>query len=235
MQSLLKTSLVETAVDSLRCSIADNHWNVGDRIPTETQLAQQLSVSRGTVREAVRVLVSQGMLETRQGSGTYVRSKLMTAHALQRARGARLRDLWEVRASIEVEAARLAAQRRTQGDLDHLALLLERRGDGDALCRHDRAFHRYIVAASRNQALVELHDFFTSAILESIWSAPVGAMAEPDDQAYAAIVAAIGTRDVELAGHVARVLSTPSLERRDGSTAAKQLGEKPLYLADNDR
>lgn len=216
MQPVTKTSLVESTADSLRCAVAEGRWSIGARIPNETHLGELLSVSRGTVREAVRVLVSQGMLETRQGSGTYVRSTLMSAHTLQRVRSSALRDLWEARTALDVEAARLAALRHMQGDLERMAALLEARGtiaDGgtDAFTLRDIAFHRSIVETSRNQAFVALYDFFTSAILETIRSAQSGDVPEPDEKAHAAIISAIATRDAELAGSMARALGTPVL------------------------
>ena len=69
-----RTSLADAAANSIRTEIAAGRWPIGSRIPIEPQLAQLLGVSRGTVREAVKTLVSRGLLEVRQGSGTYVRS-----------------------------------------------------------------------------------------------------------------------------------------------------------------
>ncbi len=69
MQPVNRTNLADSAAENLRAEIVSGRWGVGDRIPNETVLTELLSVSRGTVREAVRVLVSQGLLDTRQGSG----------------------------------------------------------------------------------------------------------------------------------------------------------------------
>src|SRR5690606_25971366 len=88
-----------------------------------------LGVSRGTVREAVRVLVSQGYLETRQGSGTYVLSTADTTRPLTMARRAGLRDQFEARMALDVQAARLAALRRTPGVIAGLRALLAERGN----------------------------------------------------------------------------------------------------------
>ncbi|TIN53804.1 MAG: FadR family transcriptional regulator, partial [Mesorhizobium sp.] len=121
------------------------------------------------VREAVRVLVSQGLLDTRQGSGTYVRSAVDTSAALDRVKRSGLRDQWEARAALDLEAARLAALRHTPADLKRMRQLLAERGtvaDGgsDAFIRRDLAFHKSVVAASGNRAMMELYDFFTAAI-----------------------------------------------------------------------
>ena len=112
MQSLAKTSLVDSAAEAIRAEIVGNRWSVGEKLPNEAQLSAQLSISRGTVREAVRVLVSQGYLETRQGSGTYVLSVVDAIGPLTMARRATLRDQFEARLALDAEAARLAAHRQ---------------------------------------------------------------------------------------------------------------------------
>ncbi|PSS60239.1 GntR family transcriptional regulator [Ensifer sp. NM-2] len=224
MQPATRTNLTDSAAESLRYAIADGRWTIGERIPNESDLCGLLCVSRGTVREAVKALVSQGLLETRQGSGTYVRSTFTSAQALVRIKSSGLRDLWEARTALDVEAARLAALRHTQCDLDHMAELLAARGtvaDGgaEAFVRRDVAFHKSVVEASGNRALIELYDFFSSAILETIQSTLVGWVPEPDQKAHAAIIRAIQTGDAELAGAVARALSAPALQKLERLTA----------------
>ncbi|HEV7321481.1 MAG TPA: FadR/GntR family transcriptional regulator [Ensifer sp.] len=217
MQPVNRTNLAESTAESLRTEILGGRWAVGERIPNETALTELLAVSRGTVREAVRVLVSKGLLDARQGSGTYVRSTVDTSGALDRVKRSGLRDQWEARAALDVEAARLAALRHTPADLERMTSLLRARGtvaDGgrDAFGRRDIAFHRSIVEASGNRAIIELYDFFTSAILETIHSTLNGDLPEPDDRAHAAIVEAIATGDPDLAAAAVRAFMAPVLE-----------------------
>jgi DNA-binding FadR family transcriptional regulator len=113
MRSITRTNLADTAVEAIRTEILERRWALGERLPNEAALSAMLSVSRGTVREAVRVLVSQGYLETRQGSGTYVLSTVDAARPLTMARRASLRDQFEARVALDAEAARLAALRQT--------------------------------------------------------------------------------------------------------------------------
>ena len=122
-----RTGLIDTAVDELRGRIETEQWPVGTRIPPEPALVDLLGVGRNTVREAVQSLVHAGLLERRQGSGTYVlsRSELAVTMGRQIA-DARQRDVVEVRRALEVEAARLAARRRTATDA---AALLQRRDE----------------------------------------------------------------------------------------------------------
>ncbi|MGF6176107.1 FadR/GntR family transcriptional regulator [Ensifer sp. 4252] len=220
MHPINRTNLADSAAESLRAEIVSGRWGVGDRIPNETALTELLSVSRGTVREAVRVLVSQGLLDTRQGSGTYVRSTVDPAGALDRVKRAGLRDQWEARAALDVEAARLAAIRHTPADLERMTRLLKARGsvaDGgyEAFGHRDIAFHKAIVEASGNRAIVELYDFFTASILETIQSTLKGDVPEPDDAAHAAIVTAIATGDPDRAAASVRAFMAPVLRELD--------------------
>ncbi len=220
MQPAARTNLADSAAESLRGEIASGRWALGERIPNEAALSEMLAVSRGTVREAVRALVSLGLLETRQGSGTYVRSTVDPAAALKRLRRTGLRDQWEVRAALDVEAARLAALRHTPEDIARMRRLLAERGEvaeggREAFIRRDIAFHKAVVAASGNRAMVEVYEFFTAAIMELIESTIAGELPEPDTQAHASIVDGIASGDPERAEAAVRAFVAPVLLELD--------------------
>lgn len=69
-----RTHLVEQVASQIEELIEAGYWSVGDRIPSEMELIEKFDVSRNTLREAIRALVHAGLLETKQGSGTIVRS-----------------------------------------------------------------------------------------------------------------------------------------------------------------
>ncbi|MDR6424569.1 DNA-binding FadR family transcriptional regulator [Variovorax paradoxus] len=213
-----RTSLADSAANSIRAEIAAGRWTVGSRIPIEPQLAQLLGVSRGTVREAVKTLVSRGLLEVRQGSGTYVRSGFDPSASLQKMRRASLRDQFEVRRALEVEAARLAAARHTAKDLRNLKTLLEKRGvpdpgDGGAsFIERDLAFHLAIVDISGNLALAETCRFIAGYIKETIASTMGTSLPEPDTAAHTAIVEAIASRDPDRAAEAVRAFMSPMID-----------------------
>lgn len=220
MQPATRTNLTDSAADSLRAEIVSGRWAVGERIPNEMALTDLLSVSRGTVREAVRALVSQGLLDTRQGSGTYVRSAVDPSAVLDRVKRAGLRDQWETRAALDAEAARLAALRHTPADLAKMRRLLEARGtvaDGghEAFIRRDIDFHKSVVEASGNQAMIELYDFFTGAITETIKATLSGELPEPDAPAHEAIVDAVASGDPDRAAAAVRAFMAPVLFELD--------------------
>ncbi|QGW81320.1 FadR/GntR family transcriptional regulator [Variovorax paradoxus] len=213
-----RTSLADSAANSIRAEISAGRWAVGSRIPVEPQLALLLGVSRGTVREAVKTLVSRGLLEVRQGSGTYVRSGFDPSANLQKMRRASLRDQFEVRRALEVEAARLAAVRHTAKDLRNLRALLERRGlpdasDGGAsFIQRDLDFHLAIVDVSGNLALAETCRFITGYIKDTIASSMGTSLPEPDQAAHASIVEAIASRDPDRAAEAVRAFMAPMID-----------------------
>jgi DNA-binding FadR family transcriptional regulator len=162
-------------IEQLRAQIASGEWPVGTRIPTEPQLARALGVGRNTVREAVRALVHAGVLEGRQGSGTYVTSTDELAGAVaRRLAGAELAEAIEVRRALEVAAARLAALRRTPSDMAALDGALAdrevewRSGRVADFVEADAVLHTLIVAAAHNAMLAELYGSFGAALRASL-------------------------------------------------------------------
>ena len=219
MNPLNKTNLADIAVEAIRGEILAHRWAVGEKLPNEARLSAMLSVSRGTVREAVRALVSQGYLETRQGSGTYVVSAADTLGPLTMARRAGLRDQYEARLALDAQAARLAALRRTPETVAHLRMLLAERGNahGDkaGFIARDFAFHRAVIAASQNAVLVGMYDFFSTLIAETIEASLSEELPEPDAAAHAAIVDAIESGDPQAADTAVRRFMAPVLSALD--------------------
>ena len=220
MDPLNKTNLADTAVEAIRGEILAHRWAVGEKLPNEARLSAMLSVSRGTVREAVRALVSQGYLETRQGSGTYVVSAADAFRPLTMARRAGLRDQYEARLALDAQAARLAALRRTPGTVTHLRALLAERGiyeggDRAGFVARDFAFHQAVIAASQNAVLVGMYDFFSTLIAETIEASLSEELPEPDDAAHAAIVDAIESGDPQAADTAVHRFMAPVLSALD--------------------
>ncbi|RKN48317.1 FadR/GntR family transcriptional regulator [Micromonospora endolithica] len=170
----------------LRQRILGGEWPVGGRIPTEPQLVAALGVGRNTVREAVRALVHAGVLECRQGSGTYVVSTDELAPVVaRRLTDDRMAEVVEVRRAFEVEAARLAALRRTPEDLAALDAALAAReaawrgGRVAEFVEADVALHTAVVAAAHNPMLAELYASVGTALRSTVAHA-MGDALEPD-------------------------------------------------------
>src|SRR5258707_12264042 len=87
LAGIRRGSLCDEVIAQLREQISSGTWPVGDRIPPESELVERLQVGRGTVREAIKALAHIGLLEVRQGDGTYVKSRSELAGALRRQMG----------------------------------------------------------------------------------------------------------------------------------------------------
>lgn len=201
--------LIEHVTDVLRDQITAGAWMVGDRIPTEPELVELTGTGRNTVREGVQALVHAGLLERRQGSGTYV----IAANELGVAVGRRIasahhREVMEVRRTLEVGAARLAAARRTPQDIERLQGLLAQRdaasadGDLDRTVEADIALHRAIAHAARNAVLGELYEHLLEAVGETV-RFNVAHLPPAEDDNHALLVAAIVSGDPETAAREA--------------------------------
>jgi DNA-binding FadR family transcriptional regulator len=154
-----RSALSEQVIAALRQQIASGEWPVGSRIPTEPELVDQLGVARNTVREAVRALAHNGLLDIRQGSGTYVVATSELAGVMQRRFAeADPVHIAELRSTLES-----AAERRTEKDLKQLDALLARRedawqtGDAEAYVTADSTFHLAVVAASHNDVMTAMY------------------------------------------------------------------------------
>lgn len=216
LKRIHKGSLVETAIESLRYAIETEQWVVGEKLPVESGLSEALGVSRNTVREAVRVLAHVGMLETRQGDGTYVRATRDAGETLKRVSRTQLTDQLEVRIMLEAEAARLAAQRRSEQDLRSMTTALDTRAKAENNLQdrihYDAEFHHALVTASHNSALAELYDYFSHAITQTIERTENDTdLPEPSQEDHELLLAAIRRQDAVKAQKLAQDLLTPSL------------------------
>ncbi|ORI18205.1 FadR/GntR family transcriptional regulator [Rhodococcus sp. 1168] len=211
MQQVQRSSLISQVTAQLRAEIVAKRWPVGSRIPAEPELCELTGTGRNTVREAVQALVHAGMLERRQGSGTYV----MTVSDLGGALGkyfadAQDRDVTELRRTLEVTAATLAAERADGDDIRalrealaarNLAWTTRSRDDAIAI---DAQFHRAIVAASHNAIYLEFYDSLLPVIRRTMHHHA----AEHDSDyvgEHAALVEAVAAGDPLRAGEAARV------------------------------
>ena len=172
-----KQNLSQQTADRLYTTIVvEQQLQPGEKLPNELELAQQLRVSRATLREAIRTLAAQGVLEVRRGKGTFVSEQVGEIEdfgfgGLERVKG-QLRDLFELRSIFEPQAARLACLRATE---EELADILEK-GAAVAACiragqdrvEADGAFHAAIVRATHNEFMVRLLPLIHRAVYTAV-------------------------------------------------------------------
>src|SRR5258708_13487098 len=158
-------SVTDDAIDKIRERIISGTWGPGDRLPKESELAAELGLSRNSLREAGRAMSRLGVLEVRQGDGTYV-SSLEPALLLESTGfvshlllGDTALDLYEVRRILEAAAASLAAARIDEDGKREMGVTLEsmRRAESvEELGAADVAFHAVIANAAGNAGLTSL-------------------------------------------------------------------------------
>ncbi|MFA4914661.1 MAG: FadR family transcriptional regulator [Comamonadaceae bacterium] len=178
------------------------------RLPTEPQLAEQFGVSRTVVREAISRLKSEGLVETRQGSGTVVLGA-NRAHVFRiEALGGQLEVIavQEVRSGLESEMAARAAARRTDEQNARIQRALRRIddavADGKNGVAEDMAFHAAIAQAANNPLMISLLDFIGRMLHDVINVTRANEARRADfvrqvEIEHAAIADAIARRDVE--------------------------------------
>jgi len=181
LSPIAKTRAYEQAAEQIVARIEDGAWQPGDRLPSERDLAIQLGISRGSTREALRVLEAMGWLEIRPGDGTIVRERRakgdgLTAAELLAGLSVEVGDLWEVRKLIEPGAAYLAAERcnvdelaAIEGILDRMQEMSERRANEDVF-HANPDFHMAIAFASGNAMMAHIQRMLVEAELQAMQS-----------------------------------------------------------------
>jgi GntR family transcriptional repressor for pyruvate dehydrogenase complex len=209
----------ELVAERLLDQIRDGYLTPGDVLPPERELVQSYGVGRSSVREALRMLESRGLIESR-GDGAFAVSTLrnpfnQSLDLLLRVDQASYANLFEVRRILEGEAAALAASRRTTAHLRAMESVVEDMDDGlsseQRFISADLAFHMAIAEASGNPVLVHLMHAIRELLQRSLSSSyhipgsPEGAV-----EMHRLILEAIAERRPEdarqrMQEHVARV------------------------------
>ena len=211
-------------VEQLTAMIEAGQFAAGEQLPTERELAAGLDVSRMSLREALVVLETMGLIETRHGHGRFVRaadgSSLVRPDSSRIAESESPFTLLQARRSLEPAIAARAASERTAKDLSDMRSILERaeahRDDTEERSNGDRLLHKAIARATHNHLLQACGDFLCDFMGQALWRA-LDAAAErtpgrlvEEFAEHRAILAAIEGRSPEEAfhkvdGHLMRV------------------------------
>ena len=156
-QSFKDSSLSDRVYEQLLSMIVQGEIGVGDKLPTEHVLSEQMQVSRPILRQALKQLREDDVIVSRQGSGSFVKRRPDEA-VLDFAPVGSIADIqrtFEFRAAVEGEAAYLAAKRRSQADIDLMTAALNELNrcveNNELGVDADEAFHFAICRASDNQ------------------------------------------------------------------------------------
>lgn len=164
-----KPKRADRVIETLRARIASGALATGAKLPTEVELIREFGVSRTVIREAIAILSADGLVQPRQGAGVFVTERTRgSADGLSSllvdlpTRLSAVLNVLEVRMAVEIEAAALAAQRRSAAQEAEIREAYERFNadlmDGRPTGNADFAFHRSIAQATNNPFYVEMLD-----------------------------------------------------------------------------
>ncbi|ADX74891.1 FadR family transcriptional regulator [Pseudarthrobacter phenanthrenivorans] len=154
---LARLSAAEAVFNAIRQDIESGRLGVGSKLSSEATLSQQYGVSRSVIREALRSCTALGLTVTKTGKGTFVVANQVANDLTLGQYSAR--DLTEARPHIEVPAAGLAAERRTEEELDtlrHLVAAMGTETDPESWVALDSSFHAAIARASGNKVFASV-------------------------------------------------------------------------------
>ncbi len=162
-EKLTKKTLATQLAELLEKTIKNGTWSVGEKIPSEPELAEQYGVSRNTLREAIHYLVITGVLDVKQGDGTYVKNRsAFDATMNKRLAAEDVANIIEVRRLIEPDICAMAATRRSDAELKELE---EKHKHLVASCEQQKPdyidldidFHMHIAQMCHNPLLRDLY------------------------------------------------------------------------------
>lgn len=167
-------SLSSQIAEELKEKIINKEFNIGDKLPNENILSQELNVSRTTLREAIRILVTQNLLEIRRGKGTFVINNDLDIYQLNKLNNTSsdLKDLLELRLIIEPMAVYYATNRATDKEIENI-LYYGKEVEKKILNNEDRSneeqyFHNAIAKASHNAFIKDLMPIINKAINKAV-------------------------------------------------------------------
>ncbi|MDO4962009.1 MAG: FadR/GntR family transcriptional regulator [Eubacteriales bacterium] len=173
VQTAKELPLSERVAEQINQLIREGSIEPGDKIPNEFELAERLNVGRGTIREAVKLLVARNILEIRRGKGTYVKEKIGLSEdplgfAYVADKIVLANELFELRMQVEPWIAGLAAERITEEEKPQLKELCDiveetiRRGEDHY--EADSRFHHFIASCTHNSVINEINPIVTHGI-----------------------------------------------------------------------
>ncbi len=234
-----KTKVYAEVAAQIHRLIAEGRLKPGDKLPPERELAEIFGVSRSSVRDAIRVLEMQGLVEPRHGDGTVVREipidRLVRPLADAVSAGKdQLADLFDMRKMLEPPLARAAAFRATDEDVRALEQIVahqtQRLRAGELALEDDNEFHYRIAVAAKNQVVLRTMDTLMDLLRDGRTRSLQGpGRSEKSLEGHRRILDAIKRRDPEAAAqqmrrHIEEIEGTLFPEKRPAEPAARSRG-----------
>ncbi len=210
MEKIVRVSVTDSVVESIKNLIASGKCGIGEKLPTEAALCEALGVSRTSIREGIRVLQAQGFVEIRPGKGAFVIDyKEPQRPAWYLVANANFNDYLEVRTAIETLSVRLAAERASEEEINELRTIQKSFVEAhymqevSRLVILDENFHIAIAKCTKNKFLINIQEELT----ENFRPYRITTFASPNNYANAIsvhenIINSIVARDAEKAAEL---------------------------------
>lgn len=213
MSLIIKKNLAETVAERLREQISTGVYGLGDQLPIEPELMKLFGVGRSSIREAIKILVIQGLLEVRQGLGTFVRSNLYQESLSTQLSRSQLNDIEEVRSLLEVRIAEKAAVHRSNEQLAVMRHWLDQRKqlaygqEVQACIEADIQFHTSVAMACGNTLLTDIYKATSVEVTRALLSQhkETGNFID-SQQLHEELYEAIKKKDVQLAANKVKAI-----------------------------
>lgn len=173
--SIPNKKVYEEVIEQIQKNIIDGKLKKGDRLPSERELSELMNISRTSIREALRVLESMGVVESIHGEGNFIcsnteKSLLQPLSMMFKLNNGKYQDIFELRKVLEVENVKLATLRATDMDCRELVTIIEKMEEesnglnrNEILADLDKKFHNKVASMSKNCLIESL--FNTSSML----------------------------------------------------------------------
>lgn len=166
---LLADSIAQTILKMIE---VENRFSIGDKLPNENELAKELGVSRSTLREAIKILTTNGILEIKRGKGTFVTNNTIIESGDIGEIASGLDDLFEMRLMFEPDCAYYAAQRATDEEIAIICKYGEavekKILSGEDRTYEEQKFHESIANATHNSFVKQFMPIIFNAIKKGV-------------------------------------------------------------------
>ncbi len=215
IQPIQKINVVEQVFDQMQQLLIEGTWRSGDKLPSENELSATFGVSRMTIRQAMQKLKALGLIETRTGSGSYVRElnledSLNELIPLMYIGKPSQVHVFQFREMIESASVRIATPVADAKSLKHLEDLLDKmkkaasEDNGKSFSHYDLKFHMVIVKLSGNPMIIKAYDILLNVLKESMYSVIEKMGYKPALDYHKKILGAMKKRNEDLAEQIMR-------------------------------
>ncbi|MDX2032451.1 MAG: FadR/GntR family transcriptional regulator [Blastocatellia bacterium] len=242
MEPIDRAGITELVVQRIKDLLERGELKAGSRLPPERELADMLSISRPSLRTALKALSVMGIIRAKPGAGTYIAEEIPEVftepmHFMTLIHNTSIEELFEARRIIEAGLAELAAERATEADIVALVAELDgmrnAQGDPETFLKHDVRFHRVMARAANNRLMSGVMD--TIAQLLFAMRRETIAHASDFDEAidwHQKIITAMQKHDTRrakdaLSGHLRAALTAWHQENRNGEAPVEETVPPP--------